>query len=94
MCWYIVMTALEDVSAQRLGLAAVLYNIDFRSQRQDIDFLLNSTFLNEALPIRYASCHFCYNDITLQPLLSTFQLIVGTEARIRFRAHYGTNVFK
>jgi hypothetical protein len=93
MSWYTVMTAMEDVNTQRLGLATVLYNVGFhRHRKQDIEFLLNSTFLSESLPIRYASMHFCYDDIRLLPLISAMQLITGKEARIRFRSHYGTEI--
>jgi hypothetical protein len=91
MAWYTVMSLLEDPDAQRLGIAVVLYNVDYNSlQKHNLHFLMNSKFMSESLPMRYASCHFCYNDLRLLPLMSTFQLTITTEARVRFRAHFGT----
>lgn len=90
MTWYTIMTLMEDSDVQRFGLAAVLYNVGHESLRKEnVDFLFNSTFLTDSLPMRFASCHFCYNDVKLLPLLSAFQMTIGREARIRFRSHCG-----
>ena len=36
--------------------------------------------------------HFCYNNPKLYPVMNLIQLVVGTQCRLRFRAHYGTHV--
>jgi len=90
MTWYTMMSLMEDPNIQRLGLAVVLYNVGYNSLRaENIEFVLNSAFLTECLPVRFASCHFCYNDMKILPLMSAFQMTIGKEARVRFRAHYG-----
>lgn len=93
MAWYTVMSLLEDPDAQRLGLAVVMYNVGYNAlQKSNLEFLLNSSFLSESLPLRYASCHFCYDDVKLLPLMSAIQMAIGKEARIRFRAHFGSDM--
>ena len=96
LTWYAVMKAVEnDESIQKKGVVNIMYNVDndheerFHYTKKDLELMVDASFINDCLPFKYASMHFCYNNPRLKPLMNVIQYAVGTEARIRFRAHYG-----
>ena len=51
MSWYTVMSAMEDVKTQKMGLATILYNVGFQGpSRRDVEFALSSKWLRDTLP--------------------------------------------
>jgi hypothetical protein len=81
------MTALEDVQVQRSGVVALIYNVGTKSV--DYELLRNSPKLMESLPFRVVSVHYCYSDVRIRPAMALIQANIGTEGRVRFRAHFG-----
>ena len=101
LTWYAIMQTLEnDESIQKKGVVNIIYNVDndqdedrFHYTKKDLELMVDASFINDCLPFRYASMHFCYNNPRLKPLMNVIHYAVGTEARIRFRAHYGKRFY-
>ena len=89
--WYVKMAALEDVEVQRRGFVNVMYNLDIdKYEAFYVDVLRRiKRIINDSLPYRNVSHHYCLNDPKFVPALSLLQLVAGKENRVRFRTHFG-----
>jgi hypothetical protein len=85
------MNALTDEEIQRKGFVKVIYNVGMRKMPTlDTDlFFKGVPTVVEALPLRMAAMHYCYDDPKIRPALSILQHSIGRAGRVRFRAHYG-----
>lgn len=83
---------IQSESTQRLGIVAIVYNVGpVRSGDQiDFDRLRNTSRLIESLPFRFAALHYCLNDPALHSFAALAMSILTTQARLRFRMHFGT----
>jgi hypothetical protein len=83
----------EDQEAQIKGFLMVAYNVkgDIATSFNGHVPFLTRIKMRDALPIRPSAIHFCYNDVRTKPLLHLFQQVIGTQGRLRFRAHFGSH---
>ena len=91
MVWYQMMSQLEkDIDLQRKGMVDILYNVGVTTQGKVFaDMAAKAYLLRDGLPFRMAALHYCFDNKSLAPAMSLVQLIIGKEARARFRAHLG-----
>lgn len=79
------MSAVEDEDTQKKGIVNIIYNVGNRQfTKKDMNLMMDASFLNDSMPIRYASMHFCFDNPKLRTPMSLIQYVVGTEARIRY----------
>ena len=83
-----VMTALQDVETQKLGLVLVGYNM---GEKRVVDRMAVYAIqkVRKVLPMRVMGMHYCYDDFKLRPMMTLAMLVMGATGRVRFRAHYG-----
>lgn len=88
--WYTMMCALEDEEAQKKGIVNVYYNVDLEAPEPlYFELIRHVKMLDDSIPYRTISLHYCYNNAAIRPALELFQLIAGKKNRIRFRTHFG-----
>jgi hypothetical protein len=85
-----MMCALKDPCTSKNGAIHVSYNIGYSSKNLHLDLLLKSSMIAKSMPQRIMGVHFCYDREIMHPLASMLQSVLGSAARMRFRAHYGT----
>ena len=89
--WYQIVSAVEDdEDVQKRGFINISYHV--RSKTMDppaIGILRNLHLMADALPIRLAGVHYCYDNPQLRPIALLIQHALGKDSRLRFRAHYG-----
>jgi hypothetical protein len=83
-----MMTMMQDVEAQKLGVVYVMYN--YCRYKEEIDFQREIHQLRAALPQRTHAAHYCYNDSTLRPFVAGIRLFIDPYSRFRLRPHLGT----
>ena len=83
----------NDIDSQKNGYVILSYNLGYKSMDLHLDFTLQASSLNKSIPLKIQAFHFCYDDNRLRPFLATLQLVVGTNARLRFRAFFGKSFF-
>ena len=91
--WYQMMAAFQDESVQIRGIVLVSYEVDRNfSQVQNHslkDRLSSIPMYQEALPIRIASMHHCFNNPTINAVIKLFSRMYDKGTRMRFRFHSG-----
>ena len=89
-----MMAALKDEMVQIRGMVMVSYEVDrtfVQIQEHSLkDRVSSIPMYRDALPIRIASFHYCYNDPAVKALVSLFHRFANKQSRIRFRYHFGT----
>jgi hypothetical protein len=85
-----VQVALEDVSVQKNGVVAVIYNVGYFSivdhfDREGTNLLLQVAF--HALPMRVAGVHHCFTSKVYEIILPITLFFFGPEIRARHRLH-------
>lgn len=89
-----MMAAFQDESVQIRGIVLVPYEVDRNfSQVQNHslkDRLSSIPMYQEALPIRIASMHHCFNNPTINTVIKLFSRMYDKGTRMRFRFHSGT----
>jgi hypothetical protein len=94
--WYLSMSKLEDdEEAQKRGLVFVRYSVGVSNSQKvkmNLDYIVKSSFLPKALPLKASGYHFCYDNEILRSILGPIQMIMGQKYRIRFRAHCGKSL--
>ena len=81
----------DDERAQEKGIIVIGYHIG--STKVDAKFLevmKHIRILTDAIPIRTAAVHLCYDNPHLRPVVLLIQNALNKDHRLRFRAHYGT----
>ena len=94
----------ENEDIQIRGIVHVIYALDvfnnYKVMVRDISTGASSKILDSmkhenptlCLPFRMVSIHFCYNAPILRYPIAIFQQFVGSNLRMRFRCHYGSNL--
>jgi hypothetical protein len=91
-------TALVAVSkypqTPKSGLVVVFYFLGARQGsaapgKPSFDLIWKLTKVGNAIPIRLAAVHLCYDSIIWLPAHAFFKFAVGVFDRIRVRSHYG-----
>ena len=85
------MTAIEDDEcSQKKGMVAIDYSVGCRQiYPKSFDAFRNMSLVSEALPVRTASVHFCYDSAQFRAVAIFIQNAMNKELRLRFRAHCG-----
>mmetsp|Transcript_47985 Transcript_47985/g.138181 ORF Transcript_47985/g.138181 Transcript_47985/m.138181 type:complete len:542 (-) Transcript_47985:51-1676(-) len=86
--FYLNMVALEDVETQRKGMISVGFNMG-QSRRVDRRAVFSLHTTHSVLPLRLASAHYSFDDLTLRVMLAFFMLLANVAMRVRIRSHYG-----
>ena len=64
--WFQLMTLLQDESVQIRGVTFVVYDVDNTYQQIEKlslkDRVAAIPMYTEAIPVRVASCHYCFNE--------------------------------
>jgi hypothetical protein len=89
---------MDDEKARSEGFLTVAYNVEvdiaslFKGQvaKRHAD-IRRATRMREYLPMCPSAIHFCYNDVRLQPFMSIYQQFIGSNGRVRLRAHFGSH---
>ena len=91
--WYQVMTALEDEEVQKKGVVFIAYEVGRRlgQAKHFNDIIKSRSIAEDGLPFRVVSMHLCYNSLTLRTAISLIHQVSGSEFRVRFRHHFGSN---
>ena len=87
------MTALREESNQKRGLVTVGYTMDtdYAASNERLQWEIAAfPMYKEALPLKNASWHFCYNNATMKAALSLILPFCPPKIRVRYRDHYGT----
>jgi hypothetical protein len=93
--WYLNMKALiGDEEFQKRGMTVCRYSLGAEAAGHlHLDFVIKAARLAKAMPIKTMGYHYCYDDVKLRPLLATLQMFGGRNLRLRFRAHFGKNLY-
>ena len=87
------MAALRDEEVQIRGMVMVSYEVDrtfLQIQEHSLkDRVSSIPMYRDALPIRIASFHYCYNDPGVKAMVTVFHRFANKQSRIRFRYHFG-----
>ena len=91
--WYSVMSAYRNKTVQEKGFVLVLYEVGCTFAKLK-EMVQGAPPYLSSLPGKVAAMHFCYGVATLKLALSALLPLVPKRARVRFRPHYGTYVFR
>ena len=87
------MAALQDEDVQIRGIVLVSYEVDrnFNQVQSHAlrDRLSSIPMYQEAIPLRIASMHYCFNNPTINAVISLFGRMYDKQTRMRFRFHSG-----
>eukprot|EP00339_Tiarina_fusa_P004947 CAMPEP_0117025988 /NCGR_PEP_ID=MMETSP0472-20121206/19143_1 /TAXON_ID=693140 ORGANISM="Tiarina fusus, Strain LIS" /NCGR_SAMPLE_ID=MMETSP0472 /ASSEMBLY_ACC=CAM_ASM_000603 /LENGTH=485 /DNA_ID=CAMNT_0004732857 /DNA_START=14 /DNA_END=1471 /DNA_ORIENTATION=- len=94
--WYHIMSMLEDEATQLKGVSTIMCCIGQLNKaapfhkvqkimRRDGRVLSN-------MPLRANSSHFCYDNPSMVPIVSTIRLAFGKKFGLYHRTHYGSDV--
>jgi hypothetical protein len=81
----------DDEDVQKRGFVNCMYCVG-ASLNFDLWLIRKWGRLRRTLPVRSNSLHVCYNDPRVVPVVSLGMFIMQTHIRVRFRAHYGSDV--
>jgi hypothetical protein len=89
--WWILMSGLRDEEAQKNGVVVVNFflDLDAGSQAWDTELFQHSRKLTDAMPMRVSAHHFCFDNPKIRPVMGWIQMLIKTQGRVRFRAHFG-----
>ena len=80
----------KDEQAQKKGIVVIDNCIGYNHVEEKLfDKVRNVPILLDALPLRIAALHFCYDIPQLRPVAFLIQNVINKDIRLRFRAHYG-----
>ena len=87
------MATLEDEEAQRKGFVFIAYEVGRRlgQAKHFKDIIKSKSIAEDGLPFKMVSIHLCYDSVTLQTAISLLHQVSGSEFRVRFRHHFGSN---
>jgi hypothetical protein len=94
--WYQMMSALQtNEIVQRRGVVYVCYEVEeqqanHRPTKLLVDLIRYTHLLRDGIPLRLASYHYCYSNVTVRPAMAMLRAVAGTDFRLRFRDHFGT----
>jgi hypothetical protein len=84
----------EDEEFQKRGMIVCRYSLGAQSPGHlHLDYVIKAARLTKTMPTRTVGYHYCYDDAKLRPLLATLQMFGGRNLRLRFRAHFGKNIY-
>eukprot|EP00339_Tiarina_fusa_P026309 CAMPEP_0117083640 /NCGR_PEP_ID=MMETSP0472-20121206/58883_1 /TAXON_ID=693140 ORGANISM="Tiarina fusus, Strain LIS" /NCGR_SAMPLE_ID=MMETSP0472 /ASSEMBLY_ACC=CAM_ASM_000603 /LENGTH=579 /DNA_ID=CAMNT_0004812337 /DNA_START=121 /DNA_END=1861 /DNA_ORIENTATION=+ len=86
--YYMVMTAMHDVSTQINGLIFIGYNMG-KYRKVDRTAAWCVSQMRKVLPMRIVGMHYCYDDFRMRAMMTVAMLVMGGTNRVRFRGHYG-----
>ena len=88
-----MMAAFQDDDVQIRGIVLVSYEVDRdynQVQSHSLkDRLSSIPMYQEALPIRIASMHYCFNNPTINSVIQLFSRMYDKQTKRRFRFHSG-----
>jgi hypothetical protein len=91
--YYIIMAAVEDEETQRKGIVGIVYNIGKAASNELDDetsrTLDRSVQLRNALPARYVSMHYCFNNDAFMSYINREICAFDSSTRARCRVHKG-----
>jgi hypothetical protein len=77
-----------DENVQKIGAVFVFYHVDVNTN--DPRVIYGAAKLKNAIPVKSACIHLCYNEPKLRSVVEFALPILGSYDRVRYRAHYGT----
>lgn len=88
--FYSYMDISKSDETQRKGYVDILYLLgaEFDFCGRELAWKLPK-LIHEAIPLRLAGNHICYDKFFVSPLIHLGMLSTGTPARLRLRSHYG-----
>lgn len=81
--FYILMSAVETVEAQKRGIVMVYYLLDTAG------FKSVSSSLRKDLPVHVAALHLCYNEFQHFAMASVGVYMLPSQVKVRYRSHFG-----
>jgi hypothetical protein len=77
-----------DENVQKKGAVFVFYHVDVNNNDRRVIYA--TAKLKNAIPVKIASIHLCYNEPKLRSIVEIALTVLGPHERVRYRAHYGT----
>ncbi|CAJ1958684.1 unnamed protein product [Cylindrotheca closterium] len=87
--WYTIFLALQDVQTQKNGFVMIGFNTG-KNRVMDRGAAWAVQKIARLIPMRMSSIHFCYDALTMKPMMTVAMMVMGARRRVRFRSHYGT----
>jgi len=93
-CWYLsVRNAQLNSKISKMGIVGVyiahgMGNI-FEKLYKKNDLVNGTSFMQSALPYKFASVHFCFEDTFGSAIQTYLMMTLGKQARVRLRSHLG-----
>jgi hypothetical protein len=78
------MSAAESPDAQKRGVMAIFYLLDY------FNFKSVNDNLRKSIPLHFASFQVCYNDENEFKLICGALKTLNTKTQVRYRSHFGT----
>jgi hypothetical protein len=81
----------EDLETQKKGMVIVMWGLGPSERVEPLSFqhTMKQVKNFEALPMRVAALHFCYDHWYIIPVLATLKVGFDVFTRLRIRSHYG-----
>lgn len=95
-CWYLTVRNAKMNSANyKMGIVGVYFahgmaNIFEKLAANKKDFIEGTGFMQNALPLKFASVHFCFDNTFGSSLQTYLMMSLGKCARVRLRSHCGS----
>jgi hypothetical protein len=83
------MVALEDLESQQMGLVILVYNVESTMVLVFPKNIPTGIKWMKAIPIRINAVHYCFSEPAIKHAMNLTKYMIGTEARLRFRSHFG-----
>jgi hypothetical protein len=83
------MNAVADEETQRRGFVAVPYALGMQHTPSTSGSPFGFGMQEKVLPIKFAAVHYCFEVVTLKPVMALAKLALSTSSRLRSRTHQG-----